>query len=315
MNGTRKLVLIGMVIALLMSLGTAQTVAEDWLQLKYDCRHSGDVPDRALKLPLGLLGAVPLTDAVLTAPVVADGRVYAVDASGVAFCIDAESLEVVWKVATPGGPGNCNNVSSPALIDAYLHFGTMAGSYFVLRAADGSVVKEIRCGEPIFSAPVVGNGRAYFATLGSRVYAVEPDGTVAWCWDFVREVMGFDGDPSIVPPILLRGQAVFGGLDGRLYVVPLSGREKAWSFATAFGNPISAPACVCDGRVYFGCEDGYLYALGPGGDCPLPSKDLEVWKIRHRLSSKLAGAEHDWSTNFGDLVPAYGEKCGLASRT
>ncbi|HUT11343.1 MAG TPA: PQQ-binding-like beta-propeller repeat protein [Thermoguttaceae bacterium] len=465
MSGTRKLELFGMAAALMMSLGTAAAAAEDWLQLKYDCRHSGDVPDRALELPLGLLGAVPLTDAVTTAPVVADGRVYAVDASGVAFCIDAESLEVVWKVATPGAAANCSNVSSPALVEGYLHFGTTAGSYFVLRAADGGVVKEVRCGEPIFSAPVAGNGRVYFATLGSRVYALEPDGTVAWSWDFVKEVMGFDGDrwsgqawlehkqgrvtwrdtfccstdialfdktvvvpaggrtvwledggsgpklramglvpayagseypatfgqsigedgavyrqwhrrdnsgrveifrllddgrletdfvpgtqtaislpglmsfcsvsvregdvyrcrpeegfglcrhtagrdepqcldgyPSIVPPILLRDQAVCGGLDGRLYVVPLSGPGKSWSFATAFGCPISAPACVCDGRVYFGCEDGYLYVLGPGGDRPLPSKDLEVWKIRHGLSSKLADAKYDWYTNFGDLA-------------
>ena len=34
----------------------------------------------------------------------------------------------------------------------------------------------------------------YFATLGSRVYALEPDGTVRWTWDFVREVLKYDGD-------------------------------------------------------------------------------------------------------------------------
>jgi outer membrane protein assembly factor BamB len=34
----------------------------------------------------------------------------------------------------------------------------------------------------------------YFATLGARVYAVTPAGSVAWTWDFVQEVIGFDGD-------------------------------------------------------------------------------------------------------------------------
>ncbi|MDX1531845.1 MAG: HAD-IC family P-type ATPase, partial [Rhodothermales bacterium] len=47
--------------------------------------------------------AVPLTDAVLTAPVVAGGRVFSVDAAGVAFAIDLKSLDVVWKTATQGG--------------------------------------------------------------------------------------------------------------------------------------------------------------------------------------------------------------------
>ena len=440
------------------------SAGEDWPQFKYDCRHSGDVPDRSVALPLGLVGAVPLTDAVLTAPVVSEGRVYVVDGSGVVFCLDATTLDVVWKHATRGGPANLNNVSSPAIAGGYLHFGTTAGVYYVLDAAKGTVVKEIACGEPIFSTPVVSGGRVYFATLGSRVYALEPDGTDAWTWDFVTEELGFSGDrwsgadwlkhkdgrvnwqdsfccsmnlaaygklvvlpaggrtvwledlgssaavraiglvpayagkeypatfgqsigqqgavyrqwhrrdnsgrvdilklsggevatdfvpgtgtainlpgllsfcsvslrgqdvyrcrpengfgfskhtpgqeepehlggyPSIAPPILLREHGVYGGLDGKLYVVPLSGSGEVWSFKTAFGGPISAPVCVSGGRIYFGCEDGYLYVLGPGAGRPLPAKDLEVWKIRSPLTGRLADRKYDWFTNHADLA-------------
>ena len=70
----------------------------------------------------------------------------------------------------------------------------MAGDYFVLDAASGAVVKRIPVGEPIFSAPVVGTDRVYFATLGSRVHAVTPQGEILWIWDYVREALGFDGD-------------------------------------------------------------------------------------------------------------------------
>ncbi|MHC4891610.1 MAG: outer membrane protein assembly factor BamB family protein, partial [Planctomycetota bacterium] len=430
-----KMILIAITFLICLTTAAAE---ENWRQFKYDCRHSGDVPDRSVTTPLGLIGAVPLTDAIFTAPVVADGRVYVVDGAGVAFCIDAATLRIIWKFPTRGGRANCNNVSSPAIAGRYLHFGTMAGSYYVLDAANGNVVKEIVCGEPIFSTPVVANDRMYFATLGSQVYALEPDGTVCWKWDFVREIMGFTGNrwsgedwcrhkkgrvtwrdqfccsrniaahdkmivvpaggaavcladagkraeirgmasvpvyagsenpstfgisigedgalyrqwhrrdntgrveiirlrdrkvktgnvsgtqteinrpgslsfcsvsvrgqdvyrcrpeedfgfckhspgkpaqylggyPSISPPILLRNTAVYGGLDGSLYVVPMSGSGKVWSFKTAFGKAISAPVAVCDGRIYFGCEDGYLYVLGPVGKAPLPSKDLQLW--------------------------------------
>src|ERR1043165_5877996 len=102
------------------------STGDDWMQFKGDARHSGNVPDRAVTTPLGLVGAVPLTDAIFTAPVVADGRIYAVDGSGVAFAIDAKTLEVVWKTPSRGGPGNCNNLSSPAVVGPYLHFGTTA---------------------------------------------------------------------------------------------------------------------------------------------------------------------------------------------
>jgi len=461
--------------AVLLVLATSRAAAgEDWRQLKHDARHSGDVPDRSVTTPLGLVGAAALTDAIFTAPAVADGRVYVVDGSGVAFCLDAATLRVLWRVETRGGKANCNNVSSPALAGRYVHFGTMAGSYYVLDAASGAIVKEITCGEPIFSAPVVGEDRVYFATLGSRVYALQPDGTVCWTWDYVKEKLGFTGGrwsgeawakhkggrvtwrdqfccsrdialhgktlvipaggqivwledlgekpelrlagsvpsykggeapatfglsldetgaayvqwhrrdntgrieilrlrdakleaawvpgtlvrndlpgllsfssvsvrgqqvyrcrpeegfglcehspgqqqprvlcpaASIAPPVLLRDAAVYGGLDGVLHIVPLSGGGAAWSFTTAFGKAISAPVAVCDGRVYFGCEDGYLYALGPGGAAPLPTRDLEVWKIRSPLTSKLADPRHDWFTHFGNLGSTNANEQGVA---
>ena len=75
-----------------------------------------------------------------------------------------------------------------------------------------------------------------------------------------------------------------GGLDGALHVVPLASGTKPWSFQTPLGKAISAPVAVCDGRIYFGGEDGYLYVLGPGGKAPLPTKDLGLEQIRSPLA-------------------------------
>ncbi len=441
----------------------AQQEAEDWLQFKFDARHSGNAPQRSVKTPLGLVAAAAMTDGIYTSPVVADSRVYIVDGAGVAVCFDARTLDVIWRTATKGGRENCNNVSSPAIVGRYLHFGTMAGIYYVLDRGNGQVVHEIDCRDPIFSTPVVGNGRVYFVTLGSQVYAVEPAGKVAWMWDFVKEVIGYEGNrwngqewhkhkqgrvtwrdhfccsrnlslfkkmivipaggrtvfldddgeqaklrvvaeipsfhgreypaafgqsigedgavyvqwhrrdnagrvemlrlngdkvetqfvpgtqtyidtpglmsfssvsmrgddvyrvrpeegfglcrhtagqeqpqylggyPSICSPILLKDNAVYGGLDGALYVVPLSGKGKAWSFQTPFGSPITSPPAVCDGRIYFGSEDGYVYVLGPDGKAPLPKTDLGLAKIRSPLSGKFTDAKFNWYTNYGNM--------------
>jgi len=468
---TQRTMIILLAVLFLTWTATA-TAEENWLQFKYDCRHSGNVPDRSVTTPLDLLGAVELTDAVFTAPVVSEERVYVVDGSGVVFCIDASNFEILWKYDTAAEKFNCNNVSSPAIAGRYLHVGTMVGSYFVLDKNSGQVVKKISCGEPVFSSPVIANDRVYFATLGSKVYALEPDGSVCWTWDFVKESLGFDGDrwsgqewcrhkggrvtwrdqfccsgnivahgrllvipagsaicledkgshaelrelaavpsyagsekpatfglsiskggmvyqqwhrrdntgrveiiplpgkkgkiefvpgtlteinrpgslsfcsvsirgrdvyrcrpeegygfckhsdgseqaqylggyPSIASPVLLRDKAVYGGLDGSLYVVPLSGNDKAWSFKTAFGKAVSAPVAVCDGKVYFGCEDGYFYILGSGGKAPLPSKDLQLKKIRSQLTSKLADAKYNWFTNFGNPASTNANDQGL----
>ncbi len=438
----------------LVSVQAKALAAESWLQYKFDSRHSGNVPLRSVQTPLTLCAAIPLTDAVFTAPVARDNKVYIVDGSGVAFCFDVQTRKLLWRFVSPGGKRNCNNVSSPALVDSFLHFGTMAGNYYVLDAATGRVVKKLACGEPIFCSPVVNRNRVYFATLGSRVYALEPNGAVCWQWDYVKEIMKFNGDrwsgadwlkhfkrrvstqdmfpcrrdlavyentliipaggsvvwlkdtgdaaklagiqaprtttlglsvgedgtiyrqwtlldnggrvdklnltdgkvkadyvrgtrtttdggllslcsvslrgkevyrtrpqenyglcrhtpakeieplggyPAIASPILLKEQAVFGGLDGKLYVVGLNEPSQVWSFATAFGKAVTAPVAVCDGRIYFGCDDGYLYILGPNGNADLPKKNLQLNQIRSPLAGSRTDSQFDRFTSFANF--------------
>ena len=439
---------------------------EEWLQFKYDSRHSGNVPQRNVTTPLGLIGSVPLTDAIFTAPVVAQGRVYVVDGSGQALCAHAETLRVLWRFQSAGGKDNCNNVCSPAVTGNYLHFGTMAGFYYVLDARTGAVIKKIACGEPILSSPVVADGRVYFATLGSRVYALAGDGTVHWVWDARKQRLAFGADrwngrdwlqrqkrrvtpkeqfccsrdmavygktlvvptggsvlwlqdkggsaelkalqdprnttlglsinehgtvyrqwtlldnggsvntlrlgddakvikgvikgtetstrggllsfasvslrgqdvyrsrvedgfglcrhtpqqetpehlapyPAIAAPIILGHSAVYGDLEGRLHVVPLSGGNKTWSFHTAFGKAISAPVAVCDGRIYLGCEDGYLYALGPEGRASLPTEDLRLWQVRSPLTGKRTDPQYNRFTSFANWANTNADNQGI----
>jgi outer membrane protein assembly factor BamB len=445
---------------------------EDWPQLQGNAQRSGNAPAAALSTPLGLVGTVPLTDGVYASPVVAHGKVFVIDGSGVVSACDARTLEVLWTFATRGGLGNCNNVAAPAVIGKYVHVGTTAGYYYVLDRDRGTVVREIDCREPIFSAPVAGKERVYFATLGAQIHAVQPDGAVVWTWDFVKEVVKFDGDrwsgedwlnqrkdrvtwrdhfvcsrdlclvgktlavpaggrtvfledaggaprlravgiiptydgseypatfgqsadeagnvyvqwhrrdnagrvellrlegdkvqadflrstqtaihlpgllsfasvsirgkdiyrvspeagvglcrhalgqekpavlcpaASICPPVITRDHVVYGGLDGKLYVVALSGGTTT-SLATAFGSPITAACAVADGRIYAACEDGYLYVFGPGGKAPLPTRNLEVSKVRSPLTGTLADAKFDWYTNYGDFAGTNANAQGL----
>ncbi|MCA9218042.1 MAG: PQQ-binding-like beta-propeller repeat protein, partial [Planctomycetales bacterium] len=168
--------------------------SDDWPQLLGNSQHSGNASACVVPENIGLIGAVPLTDAVMASPVVSDGRVFVVDGSGVVTAVDAKTLDVLWRFETRGGHGNCNNVATPAVVGNRLHVGTMAGYYNVLDVASGDVIREVDCKEPIFSAPVVGDDRVYFATLGAQVYAVKPDGETIWTWDFVEEVIEFDGN-------------------------------------------------------------------------------------------------------------------------
>ncbi|MBX7208091.1 MAG: PQQ-binding-like beta-propeller repeat protein [Verrucomicrobiaceae bacterium] len=176
-------------------LVSSVALAEDWPQFMFNSAHSGNAADRDIDVEhLGLQDAVAMSDGIYTSPVVADGKVFVVDGSGVAACFETATLKEVWRFQSKGGKQNVNNVSSPAIVGKYLHFGTTAGIYYVLDRATGAVVKEIDCHEPIFSTPVIGKDRVYFATLGAQVYAITNDGEVKWQWDFVKEVVGFEGN-------------------------------------------------------------------------------------------------------------------------
>ena len=459
-------------LVLVWACGSNLIAQHDWPQLQGNAARSANAAAVSLDTPLGLMAAIPLTDAVYASPVVKDGRLFVIDGSGVVFAIDLQALKVVWRFETDGGPGNCNNAAAPAVIGDYVHVGTTAGYYYVLNRQRGTLVKKIDCREPIFSAPAVGADRVYFATLGAQVYAVEPNGDAVWMWDFVKEVVQFNGNrwsgedwlahrkervtwrdhfvcsrdiclidktvvmpaggrtvfledtgdspklrtvgvvpayagreypatfgqsaddagnvyvqwhrrdnagrveimrldgdefktsfvagtetsierlgllsfaavsvrgrdvyrvrpengvglcrhtigeerpvvlngaAAISPPVLTQNHVVYGGLDGKLYVVQLDG-SQTWSFATAFAAPISAPVAVTNGRVYVGCEDGYLYILDQAGTAPLPSKDLEVWKSRSSLAGPLAADKFNWYTNYGDFGGSNANDQGL----
>ncbi len=61
-----------LVVPLMFSAGVA-LAGEEWLQLQGDALRSGNAPQVSLSAPLGLVAAIPLTDAIFTSPVVADG--------------------------------------------------------------------------------------------------------------------------------------------------------------------------------------------------------------------------------------------------
>ncbi|MBI2479143.1 MAG: PQQ-binding-like beta-propeller repeat protein, partial [Planctomycetia bacterium] len=109
---------------------------------------------------------------------------------------------------------------------------------------------------------------------------------------------------------MTRDHVVYGGLDGKLYVVPLAGGEVT-ALATAFDTPITAPLAVADGRIYVGCEDGYLYVYGQDGKAALPTKELHVEKIRSPLTGPLADGRYDWYTNYGDFGGTNANQQGL----
>ena len=82
-------------------LVATSALAEDWPQFMYNSAHSGNAADRDIDVAnLGLQGAVAMSDGIYTSPVVADGKVFVVDGSGLCACFDAATLNAYEAHAT-----------------------------------------------------------------------------------------------------------------------------------------------------------------------------------------------------------------------
>jgi len=110
---------LGLLAAFLLALAAGSAAAEDWLQLKFDSRHSGNAADRKILTTLGLIAAAPLTDAIFTAPVV---RAY-----------DLETGKEVWTrdLSANGCGGDDAGI---CLLDGRLYYSCFFGASARLRS-------------------------------------------------------------------------------------------------------------------------------------------------------------------------------------
>lgn len=173
-----RLICIGVALNLLCAVSAA-----DWPQFMRDSAHTGDAAGESLKLPLGLVAQIKLDDAVMTSVAVIDGRAYVVDQMGTAYCLDPLGNRIVWKSAPDGKGAMGFNTSSPCVVKGRMYFGTTAGAFHILDIRDGKLIKTIKVGSPIISAPTFANDSIYFQALDAVLRCHDLDGNERWQWE------------------------------------------------------------------------------------------------------------------------------------
>ena len=98
---------------------------------------------------------------------IADGLLYTADASGVIYCLDAETGELYWTHRT------VTVWSSPLVADGKVYFGTNGKGLLVFaHQKEKKLLSENLADAHIVSSPAVAHGVLYIATA-DRLYALE----------------------------------------------------------------------------------------------------------------------------------------------
>jgi outer membrane protein assembly factor BamB len=110
------------------------------------------------------------------------------------------------------------------------------------------------------STPTLGSGgRVYLTSNSNELYALNPDGTVAWTFIAEQE----EREVRFSSPLTLDGAGVLyvGTREGELFAVNPEGTLR-WRFSLPEGGMvIVGPAIGADGTLYVGAGSN-LYAVG-----------------------------------------------------
>jgi len=220
-------------------------------------------------------------------PVVGDGLVVIASQEGWLYAFDAKSGEARWRVTTDGIVSG-----APAIADGRIILGTDKGSVYTVALDSSSLGWRRMMAGAISAAPMVtgqtvcittdaGKTSAFDLATGKVLWTAEIGGTqpaaaadglvvIAANDGGVHAVSQSSGDavwlypsgkPSLAAPTIA-GKTVYVGAGNTLVAID-AGTGKLENYYLANGTIVTSPVVV-DGFVFFGSDDGFVYAVTSG---------------------------------------------------
>ena len=236
---------------------------------------------------------------VASSPAVAGGIVYFGAYDGFFYAVDAATGQQKWKFQTGGErrytarnlhgmqpsietrPDPWDSyLSSPAVWNGAVYFGSGDGNVYALDAATGSLKWRYQTGDVVHASPAIADGMVFIGSWDSFFYALDA-ATGAEKWRYktgddpaTHNQVGIQSSAAVVD-----GVVYFGCRDSHLYALDEFTGEKKWADSTNQSWVLNSPA-VSDGKVYFAISyGGLLYAADAKTGAILYTIDFKGWPI------------------------------------
>ncbi|HKB50977.1 MAG TPA: PQQ-binding-like beta-propeller repeat protein [Solirubrobacterales bacterium] len=276
----------------------AKTV--NWPMFGLNPARTRYLPVKGVKPPYKLIWHYTERPLLEFPPIYAGGKLYAVNNSGTAFSLDADTGRVLWErrigrlnASSPAYykhrlyivnlvPGHVVKLdartgkvlwkhalpgraeSSPLVLDGTVYFGCENDQLFALSTRNGHVRWATTLGGPIKSAPAYRKGVLYVGDYGGYMNAVDAkSGAIEWQSGSLGQGFGTSGE-FYSTPALAYGRVYAGNNDTRVYSFDQKDGTLAWSYSTGgyvYSGPVVANTRHTGPTVYIGSFDGNIYAL------------------------------------------------------
>jgi len=257
---------------------------------------------------------------VVSSPAIAGGRVEFLSYDGYFYALDALTGKVDWKFRTGGEhrfeathlhgmlPADETMpdpfdmyLSSPAIVDGLVYFGSSDGDVYALDAASGVLKWKFKTANVVHASPAVADGAVYVGSWDSYFYALDAvSGKERWRFKTgedpdIHNQVGIQSSASVGD-----GMVYFGCRDSHLYALDEATGTMRWSIPTHGSWVISSPA-IDDGHVYFATSDtGLFYSVAASSGKVDFSLDFKHWPFFS--SPAIAGRNAYIGSHTGKLI-------------
>jgi outer membrane protein assembly factor BamB len=202
---------------------------------------------------------------ITSAPVVSDGRVFALDAEAQVTAVDAASGRPVWRadVSPESQSGDEGFGGGLAAADGRIFAATGFGEVVALSAADGAEIWRQRLSAPLRAAPAVDGGRVIVVTRDNSGVALDAEtGAVQWR---ILSSSGGAGTLRGASPAVSGELVVLPFTSGELLAVRASNGRRLWSDVLAGGRRGLARAAISDASGAPVIAGGAVFAANQAG--------------------------------------------------
>lgn len=192
-------------------------------------------------------------------PIVAEGKVFAMDAEAGVTAVDAAGGGTLWEVdLTPEGEDGGGFGGGLAYDDGRLFAATGFGEVVALDAKTGDELWRRQVSGPVRGAPVARAGRVIVISLDNQTHALAADdGRPLWTHQGLSEIASLLGASS---PAIDGNVVVVPYSSGELYALRLENGAVQWSDSLAGLRRTAAAASIADIRGLPVIDRGRVFA-------------------------------------------------------
>lgn len=202
---------------------------------------------------------------LLSTPIVAAGKVFAVDGEGTVTALAAADGRRLWRQSATGPERDARlQGGGLAFADGWLFIVRSHGTVTALNADNGAPVWDRALRAPIRSAPTIAGRRLLVRTADNQLYALDPTtGEIVWRHAGIFEQAGILGGAS---PAVEGDVVVVAYSSGEVFALTLDTGRSIWSDTVARPRRTLAIGTITDITGSPVIDRDRVYVTGTGGE-------------------------------------------------